>query len=249
MPHGAAFSGPSHLLREAIFLKAFEKSGLVSFRAIGSRPRVAMALAYLSEISEAVGDLSLARSLITQSLDIARNLGAKTKIATYLNNLGNVAILQREYDEARSLCEEALRIAIAANDKNNVARSITGLGILASNQCQFELSLRLHRQSLVTFRDIGYRLGIADSLGMIVINMSEIGIVERAAYLFGAVEAIFEAIGNVAAPSERILSRCTTTIANAGGVLGQERLMKAKAAGRTMTIDGAIEYALTDFKT
>jgi non-specific serine/threonine protein kinase len=225
------------------------EQGLVCFRAIRSRPRVAMALAYLSEIAEAVGDLSLARSLITQSLGIARELGAKTKIATYLNNLGNVAILQREYDEARSLYEEALRIATAATDKNNVAQSLTGLGILAGNDRDYEVSLRLHRQSLITFRDIGYRLGIADSLGMIVINLSEFGIGERAAYLFGAVEAIFESIGKVAAPSERILARCTMTLADAGGVLGRERLMKAKAAGRTMTVHEAIEYALTDFKT
>src|SRR5262249_18412945 len=158
-----------------------------------------------------VGDLSLARSLITQSLDIARQVGAKTKIATYLNSLGNVAILQHEYVEARSLYEEALGIATAVNDKHSVARSITGLGILASNDRHYEVSLRLYRQSLITFREIGYRLGIADCLGMIVIDLSEMGIGERAAYLFGAVEAIFESIGKVAAPSERILARCTSS--------------------------------------
>src|SRR5262249_39578380 len=80
------------------------------------------------------------------------------------------------------------------------------------------------------------------SLGLIVVNLSAIGHAERAAHLFGAVEATFEAIGNIPAPSERILARCKTVVANVCGVLGPEKFMKAKAAGHTMTIDEATEY-------
>jgi len=106
------------------------------------------------------------------------------------------------------------------------------------------VSLRLHRQSLSTFREIGDRLAVADSLALIVVNLSAIGDAERAAHLFGAVEAMFETIGNQPAPSEWILVRCEAAVANMGGVLGRERFVKAKTAGHTMTLNQATEYAL-----
>ena len=86
---------------------------LTSFRTIGSKPRVAVALSYLSDIAAADGDLQSARSLLAQSLDIARELGAKAQIALFLHKLGNIAVLENKHSEGRALYEEGLSITNA----------------------------------------------------------------------------------------------------------------------------------------
>ena len=70
------------------------------------------------------------------------------------------------------------------------------------------------------------------------------GQAERAARLLGAEQALCESIGAVLTPSDE--SAFKRGLASARAALGEAAFAAAVAAGRTMSLDQAIDYALTD---
>jgi len=226
--------------------RSLVEESLTCFRAIGSKPRVASALSCLSDIAAAEGDFGSAKSMIADSLDILRELGAKRHIASALNRLGNIAVLESKYNEGRSLYEEGLTVANTAGAKRTAADLTNGLANLARNDGRHGVALDLEKQSLTMFREMGYKNGVARSLHLIAVTMVAIGKAGRAARLFGAVEALYEAMGILPPPSERILFGYEAASLGAREILGNETFLAAKAEGRAMTVDQVTEIAFDE---
>jgi hypothetical protein len=98
------------------------------------------------------------------------------------------------------------------------------------------------RQGLLIWWDHGARPELPSYLEALAQAAGLQGEPERAARLWGAVEALRESIGVPCPPVD--LSRCQDSIAAARAALGSEAFAAAWADGRSMTLNEAIAEAL-----
>jgi len=205
----------------------YEES-LALYRRIGHKGGIAWALNSLGHVTFRQGEYESARPLLEESLSLYMESGHKVGIARSLNNLGLVAVAQGDYGEGQSLLEESLTIYREIGDKAGMARALNSLGSAARLRGEHEMARLRYEESLTLYQEIGARRGIADTLrGMAEVAVGQ-GQLERAGQLFGAAEALREAIGSPLSPDEK----------------DEEAFAAAWAEGRTMTMEQAIAYAL-----
>jgi hypothetical protein len=97
-------------------------------------------------------------------------------------------------------------------------------------------------EGLALSREIGYRYGIAFNLAGMAGVAAAGGRPERSARLFGAAQALFDAMGQVVELVDRIEYDRNREIARAQ--LGGEAFAAAWAAGRALSLEQAIAGAL-----
>ena len=102
----------------------------------------------------------------------------------------------------------------------------------------------LHEESLVLCRELGDKLIGSESLEGLACAAGAKGEAERAARLFGAAEALREAVGYQQAPRERALRE--PYLAAARSRVDEAAWAAAWEEGRSMEFEDAVVYALED---
>ena len=212
-------------------------------RALGDKRGIAYSLANLGLVSAEQGDYSGARVLLEESLTIGRELGDKRGIALSLNYLGNAAYKQGDYSGARVLLEESLTIGRASGNKFGIAASLTNLGNVAYEQGDYALARVLHEESLAIGRELGAKAVIADGLEAFATLAARELQEERSARLWGAAAALRETFGSPLSPAKHEKQEREMTAVRE--TLGEDAFAAAWAQGRAMTMEQAIEYALS----
>lgn len=160
-----------------------------------------------------------------------------------LNHLGQAAQLRGEYDRAAQLHHESRECFQAFGDYNpglpytyhNLGETTLGLGNLNE-------AVRWLGQGLALSQTLGDQACIAwclAGLGSVAALDEE---PERAARLWGAAERLRQAIGCRSAPAAR--ATYERALATACAQLGDEAFATAWAAGRTLSLEQVIAYAL-----
>ena len=130
----------------------------------------------------------------------------------------------------------------------DVARSLHNLGYVAHAQGHEGRAIARFTESLQLFQERGNKRGMAECLmGLAAVAVTQSQQPEgcvRAARLLGAAEAQCEAIGAALWPPDRLEHE--RTVAAVQGALGEAACVAAWAAGRAMTLEQAIAYALED---
>src|SRR5262249_45816271 len=148
---------------------------------------------------------------------------------------------QGDYEAARSLYDESLAISRELGNKVSIAISLNNLGKIAREQGDPRAARALHRESLLIRRELGDSGGFPWSLEAFAHLAAPVD-PERAARLWGAAEALRQALGVPLPPNERTgyeRHRAATQAA-----LGEEAFASAWAAGRQMSLEEALSYAL-----
>src|SRR5206468_1897601 len=96
-------------------------------------------------------------------------------------------------------------------------------------------------ESLALDLELGHRWGIAGSLEAFASLAAQEGRLERAARLFGASEALRDALGSVLPVGSRIQHQRHVALTREG--LGEPAFAAAWTAGRAMTLEDALAYA------
>jgi predicted ATPase/DNA-binding CsgD family transcriptional regulator len=203
----------------------------------------AMLLNSLGNVESEKRAYTVARSLYERSLMIRRELGDKLGISSQLGNLGIMAYEQGDYALARALLEESLVLRRDLGDKRGVANTLGILGNVTYAQGEHLSARDLHEESLRMKRDMGDRRGATISLaglGEIAESMNQ---PERAARLFGAVEALIEAMGVVLEGDDR--GPYERGVAAVRAKLGESAFQKMHGEGRAMSLEQAITFALS----
>src|SRR5882724_13098489 len=121
--------------------------------------------------------------------------------------------------------------------------SLNNMGEVAQEQEDYRRAAALYAESLSIRRELGDRLFIVSSLH----NLAEVACsrknYERGARLFGAAEALRELVGVPLPNAKR--ADFDRYIEEARDTLGRADLKAAWTEGRVMSLDQAIEYALT----
>jgi non-specific serine/threonine protein kinase len=216
------------------------------WHAVGDPDGIARSATALGHVARDRGDLAGARRRYAEALDRWRALGHKAGSAAALSNLGLVAREQGDLVAARGFLEacRALRRELAAPAE--LAYAGHDLASIAERQGDRARAAALYRESLQQFGGLHDARGVALCLGSLASLAGADRRWERAARLLGASEQLLGAGGAVLPPLHRAAHERTG--ATVRGRLGEAAAV-ARAAGRAMSFEQAVAYALEDAPT
>jgi non-specific serine/threonine protein kinase len=219
------------------------EESLALFREERDRWEMAHSFRLLGQVASDQGDYSRAGGLCEESLSLFRGLGDKWGIALSLRNLGLAARYQRDYKRAAALFEESLALCRELGDKWGIGHSLRNLGFVAIDLSDHSRASELLKEGLTLYKELGVKSSIAECLEGLAEGAGAQEQMERAARLYGAAEAMREAVGVPIQPSDRPGYDRSVVAVRAG--LGEEAFAKAWEEGRKMSMEQAIDYAIS----
>jgi predicted ATPase/DNA-binding SARP family transcriptional activator len=212
-------------------------------RQVGGGRYLAHALWVLGMEMLSRGEIAVAHSLAEESVEIFRTIGDEFGLSISLANLGAIVLNQGDHALAVSFLEESVAISRLAGDEWMLSLPLRLLGVAAFQQGGYDRAEALIKESLVLLRKLGDKLYTSRNLECLAAVVSTRGDHVRAARLFGAGEALREAIG---ASVLFYLVDYDGAVAATRDALGEEALAAAWAEGREMTLEEAVVYALDE---
>ena len=228
------------------WMTMFSEELLREYGAMEDKASVATLLDNLGMAAQMKGDDERAKIFFDDALTLRRVVADKVPIAQSLLNLGGLLLLQGNYEQAKSLLEECLAIDRELDDQWNITYSCLLLGFIALFEGQRGRALALFRDSLVKFQQFGDRLGIIYSLLGIGVEAASQGKADRAANLFGAADILTEMTGFRLPPGQSAIYE--SSVAAIREELGETTFTDVWQAGRQMSLDEAVSYALKELE-
>ena len=212
-------------------------------RQLGDKSALAASLRHLGTLLFDRNDLEGTRVHYEESLRLFREAGDEAGVAGTLNNLGVLATVHERWDTAAIFYEEALSFFRGYGDIQGIARALMNLGEVRMMQDKLVEAEELLKESFVLFQEIGSQWDIAYVLEGLAHVKTYRGSPGDAARLLGAAEALRETLGaprppNEVEPHERHVARARSAMDPAG-------FTTAWNEGREMTIESALEFALS----
>ncbi|MGI8909594.1 MAG: tetratricopeptide repeat protein [Rubrobacteraceae bacterium] len=224
----------------------FERSILLSeeslslCRETGDKAGAAVALSNLGMAALFREEHGKAEALFEEAVALQRKLGDEAGLARALQALGLTVMSQGDFGHAEALYEEGL--ALKTGDVLGTELLLLGLALSALGQDEYGRARAYSAQVLDTSLPLSYRHSTAACLHVLAAAAGSEGQVFRAARLWGAAEALREAIGTPdLSPVERTFY--ARHIA-ARSRLDEGTWQTAWAEGRMLTPEQAIEYGL-----
>jgi DNA-binding CsgD family transcriptional regulator len=181
---------------------------------------------------------------LRQSLALSRELGYQQGIVYALCDLGHVCWHRGDNQRARALLEEGLARCRSLGQKRRLAFGLWSLGLVAHDEAKYSEAHSLYEEGLVTGREAGDPFGTAFCLEGFAALAATQGHAGPAARLLGAAESYRAAIHFPLPRSHR--SDYDRPIALIRAALGEDRFADARASGLAMTLEEAIQFALTE---
>jgi non-specific serine/threonine protein kinase len=218
---------------------------LAVYQELGDMQGIATELNNLATTALDRGDVATGQSLLEESLSLQRELGDKRGIAMALNNLGATYFLYLDdYPMAKSLLEECLSMRRTFGDHQGIAEAVNNLGLIAWLQGDFAAARMHQEESLRISQQLRDRRSVAiymEDLGMALSSESQ---VEKSVTLWGAAAALREKVGSPEDPHTKPLH--DAQMVKARSLLGEAAFTSAWEAGRTMSWEQAVAFALAD---
>jgi predicted ATPase len=197
------------------------------------------------QILSSDGDPDAAEAWHERARSIAERLNDRAALAMCLNHLGDVAKARGDLAGARATYERALAAFDSLGDRWAVALTLMDLGELMSDQGDHRLCHQMLAQALGVARELGYGVGIARVLEVFAHSAAKRAQAKRAVRLAGAAAAIRQTLGATLQFSTAGETKRTRDLDRAHQALGTAG-PAAEREGRSMSIENAIEYALSE---
>jgi non-specific serine/threonine protein kinase len=184
------------------------------------------------------GDLARASTLYASALDYARRSGNRFFIGNVLEYWGDLALAQGDDDHAAAFFAESLEVRRELGNKNAMANDLFGLGTIALHRQDVRQAKSFYAQALALRREMGNPRGTLECLR----GFSQIATIKqhyaRAARLLGCADALPEMLD---ARGRRAFDQDADALR---ARMGEPGFDSARAEGRALTLEQAIEYAL-----
>ena len=220
---------------------ALFEQALPSARKLGETEDVVICLSGLGIAASAAGDLERARFYWEECRAVAAAHDLRARLASVTVNLGDLALRQGRLDEGRALSDEGLRLFTELGSPL-VAYARANLGYEAMAAGRLDDARRIYAEILQVSWRRGERVPAAHGLlGIASVLVSE-GDLDRAARLFGTVQALDEATG----ATPRWIGRQIRETVEAGlrEQIDDRALTSLLSEGKAMTLNQASDYAL-----
>jgi len=200
----------------------------------------------LGGVAFARGDFGGACQLFSESLSLYRDAGDRWGTAGALLGLAVANHRQGDAPRAVALLEESLSLYGEVGDRRNAAQAALNLADALRDSDDLTQAAVHYRDALVEFGAVGDRGRVAQGLrGLGAARVRE-GKFERAATLLGAASALTsgEELNSGAASPE--LTTLAADLDAIRGALSEDAFTAAWDAGRSMSLDAAVQSALSD---
>ena len=209
--------------------------------------KIAIALSYfrLGVLERHYGDYERAEALLDKSLEMNRKLVNKVGILFALLDLGHINYNQGNFIQAKEMGEEGLSLLREiGGDKRDISVFLRLLGLVALGQGDHVRASELLRKSMFLFHECGAKWEMVQMLeGLAGVSVAQ-GEWERGARLLGAAEFQREDISAPLPPCDR--DDYERSVAAARSKLGEEAFAAEWPEGRRMTLEEAVEFALSE---
>src|SRR5215204_57447 len=223
----------------------FHRQALALYRELGDEANAAFALLCVGVQDLEQGEHERARPFFEEALALSRELGDKRTIVYALHNLGEVALHSGHYEQARTLGMEAVSVSREMDDKWTVARDLVWLGMVTAYEGDdYEEEAGFLEEGLALVREVGDWEWVGHALDSFAVIAGTKGQGERAARLYGAAEALRDAIGAPLPPTNR--PHYDRGVAAARAKLNEAEWEAAFSEGMAMSAEEVAEYALSE---
>jgi tetratricopeptide (TPR) repeat protein len=227
--------------------KSYFEECLSVFENLGKPNGIGIAIGGLADTAMLRRDYDAAHSLYERGLALRRKCGHRIGIINALRYVAVVARLQGEYDYASVCLQESMHLLQQVDPRINefaAPHLLTEMAEIERARGNYALAHSLLQESLTTlFTIIKSDSGTAFALeGFRALAVAQ-GQMERAARLFGAVEATREKIGGIPPPFTFFQPEYDRDVAAVRAALGEEAFTTVWAEGRAMTLEQAVALA------
>jgi ATP/maltotriose-dependent transcriptional regulator MalT len=215
-------------------------------RQAGDVQGIAWSLLNLADVPAASGDFEQAEEFYAEGLSLARELDSAYWRILFLQNWGWTSLWQGDHQRATKLTEEALELARGRGRgfEGMLPRLIDNLSWATLLGGEPQRAKAQFEEDLTLSKELGDRATITTSLEGLACVAGANGEALRAAKLFGAAKALMEATGYRFGTLESDMVEPYRTSARSR--LGEAGWDEALAEGRTMSMEAAIGYALSE---
>ena len=223
---------------------ALFEEGLVAARESKDVWSISYALNALSVMAGNRGNFERAEALWEEGLALARKLGDRRRVTAILHNMALAKLAQGNFERAEALWEENLVLGKQSQDTLGIALSYVHLGIVATRRGDLERARTLLEEGLVLMGELGIKAGIAQTLESLAGLAGASGETQEAARLWGAADALREAVG---VPWLSLERRIHWPYLDAIRSRSEEAVWtEAWEEGRAMTPEEAVTHALKE---
>ena len=208
---------------------------------------VMWSLIHLGRVSSDQGDHERATQFYEEGLALCRESGYTTPLPNYLSALACEFLLQGDQERAMTVNSEAT-VLVRKQGANlgghaRIPGTLERLGWAALLGGDQEQAKTWHEENLRLSQKLSNKLMATESLEGLACAVGAKGEAERAAKLFGAAQALREAVGYQQPPSARAVQEPYLVAARSRL---EETWEAALAEGRAMELEEAVEYALSE---
>jgi predicted ATPase/DNA-binding SARP family transcriptional activator len=205
-----------------------------------------LVLVVWADVRQALGDAEPARQLREEARALFGAAGDPWGLSLAHFGLGLEAAQRGDIAAARRHANEALALQGTAGDDWNAGQILVLLGEVETRDGRPELATELLRQCIEAFRSVGDRISLSHALACMAASEADRGRTLRAVRLAGAAHGItarLEApyLYSLATDEER-----AAVIERLREAAGEEAFVAEWAAGRVMSLDDAVAFALGD---
>jgi hypothetical protein len=214
---------------------------------LGDKANIASGLITLGAVAVVQEDTGWAAPLLEEGLTLMREQENNFMLGWALNHLGHVAQLRGDYPNARGLHEESMRLwgidEEPGPEHMGIAWGFHGLGETALAEGKGTLAIEHLTKGLKIAWGGGFRAETAWCLAGLAGAAALDEEPERAAWLWGAAEALRQSIGARSAPAARATHERLQ--AEVRKQLGEETFNAKWNEGQAASVEQAIAEALT----
>ena len=224
--------------------KELLEESLALSREEDDKVQIAEALLELAGVSFYLENHERANKLYEEGIILCRQIGYMYRLADFLYSQGYTVLVQGDRERGAALNEEAVALCRERGYKSfALVGALDNLGWAALLQGEHERASSYYEESLTLCKKLGDKWIASESLEGMACVAGARGKAQRAARLFGVAKALREAVGYQHTPEERALRE--PYLRAARSQLDEAAWEEAFTEGRTMSMEVAIEYALS----
>ena len=223
---------------------AWGEKGLALCRELGETENQGFLLYHLGVAAMRQADHQRAKALFEESADVSRDLENKWLYGLTLAHLGILARYQGDDERAAAFHTQGLAVLRAVGTKFTTAWALNRYGRdVALRQGRYDEAAASFKESLLLSREVRSRWMTEECLEGLAHIASARGHYECAARLFGAAEAQLEIVGQRYVPLDQ--ASHDQWVVPTRAALEDTAFAASWSEGRAMTLEQAVEYALT----
>jgi tetratricopeptide (TPR) repeat protein len=218
------------------------RQGFEMYRDLGDEKEMSTSLQFMGVISYAMGNRTVAKDLLEQSLALSRKVNNKAAMPRVLMHLGHLAGDDRNTAAMEQYYQESLDIAREIGEGHLLMMVLGTMGTYAFLRKNYTLARNYYNEKL----EIGVRLKNKRTLGETLLDFADIFNVEErfveSAWLQGFAENLF-------AESEVLTESHLVTIKEKGVLpkrhLGEAAYQREFEQGRKLDLEQIVKIAMT----